>query len=98
MNREQARQNFKKVSQGKRLKANVALADAKERLRRVDEDLDIGPALVSLSKGDWQSALIVLAPLAMDKIKKENLLVFLLARTLPFVYQAVFTSRESSQH
>ncbi len=93
LDREEARRNFQNVSQGKRRKAHVELAEAKARLRRVDEDLDISPALGYLSRGDWQSALIALAPLALEEIKKEDLLVPLLTRGLPFVYQVFVTPR-----
>ncbi len=94
MNRKQARRNFEKVVQGKRPRAEVELAEAKAHLRRVDEDLNISPAFVSLSKGDWQSALIAFAPMALDEVKKEYLLVPLLIRALPFFYQVVFTSQD----
>ncbi len=90
LDREAARDNFTRVSQGKRRKAHAELAEAKARLRRVDEDLDISPALGYLSRGDLQSALIALAPLALEEIRRENLLVPLLTRGLPLVYQ-VFT-------
>lgn len=94
MNREQARLNFQNVSTNQRRKAHVELTEAKARLRRVDEELNISPALDYLGKGDWKSALFTLAPLAIDQIKQEQLLTSLATRGLPFVYHLFFTSKK----
>ncbi|MBG7602645.1 MAG: hypothetical protein IZT60_08890 [Gammaproteobacteria bacterium] len=87
MNRKQARENFSNVVSGKRRKANVDLDEAKARLRRVDEDLDISTSLHYLGKGDLKSSLFALAPLAITRVKQENLLIPLLTRALPLVNQ-----------
>ena len=93
MNRKQARENFSNVVSGKRRKARVELDEAKSRLRRVDEDLDISTTLHYLGKGDLKSSLFALAPLAITRVKQENLLIPLLARTLPLVSQLISTRK-----
>ena len=75
MNRNEARQNFSNVASGKRRKATVDRDEAKARLRRVDGDLDISPSLHYLGKGDLKSSLFALAPVAITRIKQENLLI-----------------------
>ena len=97
MNRKQARENFSNVASGKRRKANVDLDEAKARLRRVDEDLDISPSLHYLGKGDLKSSLFALAPVAMTRIKQENLLIPLLARALPLINQLLSTKKKTAR-
>ncbi len=97
MNRKQARDNFSNVASGKRRKANVDLDEAKARLRRVDEDLDISPSLHYLAKGDLKSSLFALAPLAMTSIKQENLLIPLLTRALPLINQLLSTKKKTAR-
>lgn len=87
MNRKQARENFSNAASGKRRKARVDLDEAKARLRRVDEDLDISTSLHYLGKGDLKSSLFALAPVAITRAKQENVLVPLLTRALPLVNQ-----------
>jgi hypothetical protein len=91
MNRKQARENFSNVAGGKRRKARVDLDEAKARLRRMDEDLDISTSLHYLGKGDLKSSLFALAPVAITQVKQENLLIPLLARVLPLVNQLLST-------
>lgn len=93
MNRKQARENFSNAASGKRRRANVDLDEAKARLRRLDEDLDISPSLHYLGKGDLKSSLLALAPVALTQVKQENLMTPLLARALPLVSQ-LFSSRK----
>ena len=95
MNRKQARENFSNVTSGKRRKASVELDEAKARLRRVDEDLDISPSLHYLGKGDLKSSLFALAPVAITQIKQENLLMPLLARALPLVNQLISARKKA---
>ncbi len=97
MNRKQARDNFSNVASGKRRKANVDLDEAKARLRRVDEDLDISPSLHYLGKGDLKSSLFALAPVAMTRIKQENLLVPLLTWALPLINQLLSTKKKTAR-
>ena len=97
MNRKQARENFSNVASGKRRKANVDLDEAKARLRRVDEDLDISPSLHYLGKGDLKSSLFALAPVAMTRIKQENLLIPLLTRALPLINQLLSTKKKTAR-
>lgn len=94
MNREQARQNFQNVSKNMPRKTHVELTEAKARLRQVDAELTISPALDYLSKGNWKSALFTLVPLVIDQIKREDLLTTLATRGLPFVYRTFFTSKK----
>ena len=94
MNRNEARENFTNVVSGKRRKARVDLDEAKARLRRVDEDLDISTSLHYLGKGDLKSSLFALAPLALTQVKRENLLVPLLTRALPLVNQLLSTRKK----
>lgn len=96
MNREEARQNFQSVTRGKRRTTHVELEEAKARLRRVDEALDISPALNYLGKGDWQAALIALVPLAIDEIKLDALFLPLVTRGLPYLFQFIFTSKKTA--
>ena len=96
MNRQQARENFSNVASGKRRKATVDLDEAKARLRRVDEDLDISTSLHYLGKGDVKSSLYALAPVALSQIKQENLLIPLLARALPLVSLLLSNMKKSA--
>ena len=95
MNRKQARENFSNVVSGKRRKARVDLDEAKARLRRVDEDLDISTSLHYLGKGDLKSSLFALAPVALTRVKQENLLMPLLARALPLVNQLISARKKA---
>ena len=95
MNRKQARENFSNVASGKRRKASVELDEAKARLRRVGEDLDISTSLHYLGKGDLKSSLFALAPVAITQIKQENLLMPLLARALPLVNQLISARKKA---
>ncbi len=95
MNRKQARDNFSNVASGKRRKARVDLDEAKARLRRVDEDLDISTSLHYLGKGDLKSSLFALAPVAITQVRQENLLIPLLARALPLISQLLSTKKEA---
>lgn len=95
MNRKQARENFSNVASGKRRKANVGLDEAKARLRRVDEDLDISTSLHYLGKGDLKSSLFALAPLAITRVKQENLMIPLLVRALPLINQLLSTRKKA---
>ncbi|MEA3303729.1 MAG: hypothetical protein U9Q75_10700 [Pseudomonadota bacterium] len=95
MNRKQARENFSNAASGKRRKANVDLDEAKARLRRVDEDLDISTSLHYLGKGDLKSSLFALAPVAITRVKQENLLIPLLTRALPLVSQLLSTKKKT---
>lgn len=95
MNRKQARENFSNVASGKRLKTSVELDEAKARLRRVDEGLDISTSLHYLGKGDLKSSLFALAPVAITQIKQENLLMPLLARALPLVNQLISARKKA---
>ena len=97
MNRKQARENFSNVASGKRRKANVDLDEAKARLRRVDEDLDISTSLHYLGKGDLKSSLFALAPVALTQMRQENLLIPLLARALPLVNQLLSTKKKTAR-
>ena len=97
MNRKQARENFSNVASGKRRKANVDLDEAKARLRRVDEDLDISTSLHYLGKGDLKSSLFALAPVAMTRIKQENLLIPLLTRALPLINHLLSTKKKTAR-
>jgi hypothetical protein len=96
VNRQQARENFSNVASGKRRKATVDLDEAKARLRRVDEDLDISTSLHYLGKGDVKSSLYALAPVALSQIKQENLLIPLLARALPLVSLLLSNMKKSA--
>jgi hypothetical protein len=96
VNRQQARENFSNVASGKRRKATVDLDEAKARLRRVDEDLDISTSLHYLGKGDVKSSLYALAPVALSQIKQENLLIPLLARALPLVSLLLSNKKKSA--
>jgi hypothetical protein len=96
VNRQQARENFSNVASGKRRKATVDLDEAKARLRRVDEDLDISTSLHYLGKGDVKSSLFALAPVALSQIKQENLLIPLLARALPLVSLLLSNMKKSA--
>ena len=95
MNRKQARENFSNVVSGKRRKTRVDLDEAKARLRRVDEDLDISTSLHYLGKGDLKSSLFALAPVVITQVKQENLLIPLLARALPLINQLLTTKNKS---
>jgi hypothetical protein len=95
MNRKQARENFSNVTSGKRRKASVELDEAKARLRRVGEDLDISTSLHYLGKGDLKSSLFALAPVAITQVKQENLLMPLLARALPLVNQLISARKKA---
>lgn len=95
MNRKQARENFSNVVSGKRRKARVDLDEAKARLRRVDEDLDISTSLHYLGKGDLKSSLFALAPVALTRVKQENLLIPLLTRALPLVSQLLSSRKKA---
>jgi len=97
VNRKQARDNFSNVASGKRRKANVDLDEAKARLRRVDEDLDISPSLHYLGKGDLKSSLFALAPVALTQVKQENLLIPLLTRALPLINQLLSTKKKTAR-
>jgi len=97
VNRKQARDNFSNVASGKRRKATVELNEAKARLRRVDEDLDISTSLHYLGKGDLKSSLFALAPVAITQIKQENLLLPLLARVLPLLNQLISTRKKTAR-
>ncbi len=72
------------------------LDEAKARLRRVDEELDISPSLHYLGKGDVKSSLFALAPVALSQIKQENLLIPLLARALPLVSLLLSNKKKSA--
>ena len=96
MNRNEARENFTNVVSGKRRKARVDLDEAKARLRRVDEDLDISTSLHYLGKGDLKSSLFALAPLAITRVKQENLLIPLLTRALPLVNQLLSMRKKTA--
>ena len=72
------------------------LDEAKARLRRVDEDLDISTSLHYLGKGDVKSSLYALAPVALTRIKQENLLIPLLARALPLVNLLLSNKKKSA--
>lgn len=85
MNREEARRNFVNVSRGKRRRASLELDEAKARLRRADEDLDISTSLHYLGKGDLKSSLYALAPVAITKFRQGDTTELLLARALPLL-------------
>ena len=96
MNRNEARQNFTNVVDGKRRKARIGLDEAKARLRRVDEDLDISTSLHYLGKGDLKSSLFALAPIAITRAKQDNILIPLLTRALPLINQVLSRKKKKS--
>lgn len=54
---EAARERLRAVTRGRyRPRRHLSLEEAKQRLRAVDADLDIGPALSAMAQGRWREA------------------------------------------
>ncbi len=59
---EEARERLRAVTVGRYVpRHDLSLAEAKDRLRAADANLDIGPALSALSQGKWREAGLSLA-------------------------------------
>ena len=98
MNREEARRNFVNVALGKRRRASLELEEAKARLRRADEDLDISTSLHYLGKGDLKSSLYALAPVAIKQFRQADTTEQLLARALPLLSMLFAQRRGGRSH
>lgn len=57
---EQAREQFRKVSAGRRVRQSLSIDEAKARLREVDAELEISPAIDYLNRREWRNALFYL--------------------------------------
>lgn len=58
---EEARRRFRATLNGQRTpRRNLSVAQAKARFRKVDAELDIGPVLDAVARGQWRSAVISL--------------------------------------
>lgn len=61
LSREAARQRFRATLNGQRSpRRKLSVAQAKARFRRVDAELDIGPVLDAVARGQWRSAVVSL--------------------------------------
>jgi hypothetical protein len=58
---EEARRRFRATLEGQRTpRRNLSVVQAKARFRKVDAELDIGPVLDAVARGQWRSAVISL--------------------------------------
>jgi hypothetical protein len=57
---EQAREQFRKVTRGRRIRQSLSIEEAKARLREVDTELEISPAIDYLNRREWRNALLYL--------------------------------------
>jgi hypothetical protein len=57
---EQAREQFRKVTHGQRIRQSLSIEEAKARLREVDAELEISPAIDYLNRRQWRNALLYL--------------------------------------
>lgn len=57
---EQAREQFRRVTRGQRVRQSLSVEEAKARLREVDAELEISPAVDYLNRREWRNALLYL--------------------------------------
>lgn len=57
---EQAREQFRRVTRGQRVRQSLGVEEAKARLREVDAELEISPAVDYLNRREWRNALLYL--------------------------------------
>jgi len=57
---QQAREQFRRVTRGRRIRQSLDIEQAKARLREVDAELEISPAIDYLNRRQWRNALLYL--------------------------------------